>query len=53
MTISEVPMKDIYGINVKFGFNNQTQQLVAAGLYSNKNFYKAVGYFFLNKKSHI
>jgi hypothetical protein len=48
VTISEVPMKDVYGINVKFGFNNQTQQLVGAGLYSNKNFYKAIGYFFLN-----
>lgn len=44
----DIFVKDIYGIHVKFGFNNQNQQLAAAGLYSNKNFSKAVGYFFIN-----
>jgi hypothetical protein len=47
LTFFDVPMKDVYGIHVKFGFNNQNQQLVGAGLYSNKNFYKATGYYFV------
>jgi hypothetical protein len=46
--IFDVFMKDVNSLHTKFGFNNQNQQLVAAGLYSVKNLYKAIGYFFIN-----
>jgi hypothetical protein len=46
LKIFQLPMKDMVSIDVKFSFDNANQQLVAAGLYSTKNFLRAQGYFF-------
>lgn len=42
-----LPMTDMVSIDVKFSFDNVNQQLVAAGLYSAKNFFRAQGHFFI------
>ena len=42
-----LPMKDIYGIDVKFSYDNVNQRLMAAGVCSYKNFTRAQGYFML------
>jgi hypothetical protein len=47
LTFFDVAMTNVYGIHVKFSFNNQNQQLVGAGLYAYKNFNKAIGYYVL------
>jgi hypothetical protein len=41
-----LPMKDIVSLDVKFSYDNVNQQLVAAGLYSAKNFSRAQGHYF-------
>ncbi len=42
-----LPMTNMVSIDVKFSFDNVNQQLVAAGLYSAKNFFRAQGHFFI------
>ncbi|MBL7818756.1 MAG: hypothetical protein JNL70_27400 [Saprospiraceae bacterium] len=44
----KLPMKDIISLDVKFSYDNVNQQLVAAGLYSAKNFLRAQGHFFIS-----
>ncbi len=43
----DISLKDIYGIDVKFSYDNVNQRLMAAGVYSNKNFTRAQGYYSL------
>ncbi len=40
-----MPLKDLATVDVKFSFDNANRKLVAAGVYSGKNFGKAQGYF--------
>lgn len=44
----QLPIKDMVSLDVKFSFDNVNQQLVAAGLYSGKNFLRAQGHFFIS-----
>ncbi len=47
LRVFQLPMKDMVTLDVKFSFDNVNQQLVAAGLYSAKNFLRAQGHFFI------
>jgi hypothetical protein len=44
----EIPLKDIYGLDVKFSYDNINQRLIATGLYSAKNFVRAQGYYMIS-----
>jgi len=44
----KIHMQDHLTFDVHFSFDNKNQQLVAAGLYSDKNKGRANGYFFVN-----
>ena len=44
----ELPLKEMYSIDVKFKFDNVNQRLSAAGIYSNKGFFKGQGYFMMS-----
>ena len=43
-----LPIKDMVSLDVKFSFDNVNQQIIGAGLYSVKGFFKAQGHFFLS-----
>jgi hypothetical protein len=43
----DISLKDVYGIDMKFGFDNANQRLMGAGVYSAKNFTRAQGYYTL------
>jgi hypothetical protein len=43
----DMSMKEVYGIDVKFSFDNVNQRLLAAGVYSTKNFARAQGYYMI------
>ncbi len=43
-----LPITDMVSLDVKFSFDNVNQQLVAAGLYSAKNFIRAQGHYFIS-----
>jgi hypothetical protein len=44
----DISFKDIYGIDVKFSYDNVNQRLLAAGVYSSKNFVRAQGYYMVS-----
>ena len=44
----DISLKDIYGIDMKFSFDNANKQLMGAGVYSAKNFTRAQGYYTLS-----
>jgi hypothetical protein len=44
----DLPLKDVYGIDMKFSYDNANQSLKGAGVYSLKNFTKAQGYYTLS-----
>ncbi len=43
-----LPITDMVSLDVKFSFDNINKQLVAAGLYSAKNFIRAQGHYFIS-----
>ena len=43
-----MPIADMVSLDVKFSFDNINKQLVAAGLYSAKNFMRAQGHYFIS-----
>ena len=43
-----LPIIDMVSLDVKFSFDNVNKQLVAAGLYSAKNFIRAQGHYFIS-----
>ena len=43
-----LPITDMVSIDVKFSFDNINKQLVAAGLYSGKNFFRSQGHYFIS-----
>jgi hypothetical protein len=44
----DIALKDVYGIDVKFSYDNANQRLLAAGVYSSKNFVRAQGYYMVS-----
>ncbi len=43
-----LPITDMVSLDVKFSFDNVNKRLVAAGLYSAKNFIRAQGHYFIS-----
>jgi hypothetical protein len=44
----DISLKDVYGIDMKFSYDNANQRLMGAGVYSTKNFTRAQGYYTLS-----
>ena len=44
----DISLKDVYGIDMKFSYDNANKQLMGAGVYSAKNFTRAQGYYTLS-----